>query len=105
MARGKRQAEPERGTKVVTVRLTEAEFNALKAEAAGHTTMSDLIRSRIAGRGITDPVALKKVAALVQLGHQLRLLDDRPGVSAARIAAVLDRIGAAIDELAPKAGR
>lgn len=90
----------ERVAKVVTVRMTETEYRALQKQAAGHSTVSDLVRSRVLGGGIREPLLLKQVAALSALGGEVRDLADQPGLPRAELLAVLDRIGNAIDALA-----
>ena len=97
-----RKGERDRATKVVTVRVTDTEYRALQREAEGHATVSDLVRSRILGGGLRDPVLLKQVAALSALGLQLKVLAGRPGMPRVTMLALLDRIGEAIDAVAPK---
>lgn len=91
---------PSNRVKRINFRITDAEDEQIRREAAGKTTVSALAHSRVFGSGMRNHDVLRQVAALHQLGMKVKALADRPGVPAVLIQETLVKIQQAVRGLA-----
>lgn len=90
----------ERKDERIIFRVTKAEQDQLMMEAAGKTTISQLIHSRLFGAGMRNHDALRQVAALHSVGMTLRKLSEDPSAPRDEVRAVLAEARAAIAAIA-----
>lgn len=103
MPRRRQEQEKQKASKVVSVRMTEAEFARLQEDAVGRSTVSDLIRSRALSEGFSNSTRLRLVGELVTISTRLRTLATQQQFSQSDLQSTLDRLGKAVDQIAKRA--
>lgn len=84
----------------INLRVSEAEYDQLVREAAGKTTISAVVHRRLFGAGMRNHDVLRQVAALHELGMQVKALAENPAARALDIQATLAKVQVAIRDLA-----
>lgn len=87
---------PSNRVKRINFRITDAEDEQIRREAAGKTTVSALAHSRVFGSGMRNHDVLRQVAALHQLGMKVKALADNPAAPAMLIQETLLEIQQAV---------